>query len=69
MTKKEQLKYHELQALWWMHSATNGHAATRKITTGDDHELTPEELRDDAMKISQRHMHLYMEVAENWSES
>jgi hypothetical protein len=70
MTKEEQLKFHELQALWWMHSATNGHAArdTRDVTRGDGTRHTPEELRDDAMKTSQRHIWLYVEVAENWGE-
>jgi len=67
MDKEARLKFHEMQANWWMHSATNGHAATRKMYHGissDDRPFTPEELRDDAMKISKRHMDLYLELAE-----
>jgi len=68
MTKDERLRFHEMQANWWMHSATNGHAATRHITRGDGHRLTEDELRDDAMRTSQRHIQMFMETAENWSK-
>lgn len=59
------MKFHELQALWWMHAASNGHAATREVHKGIDGPLmTPDELRDDAMQTSKRHMQLYMKLAE-----
>lgn len=62
----ERMKYHELQAMWWMHSASNGHSSTRTVHKGYDGPLmTAEELRDDAMKTSQHHMNLYLELSES----
>ena len=67
MNKKEQLKFHEMQANWWMNAATNGHALNRKLYRGvDGPEFTDEEKIKDAMETSQRHMQLFMETAENW---
>lgn len=51
-------------ANWWMNAATNGHASTRIIFRGN-HQLTVEELRDEAMECSMRHIHLYIELAEH----
>ena len=62
------LKFHELQALWWMNSATNGHATIRHIMTGD-HKLNADELRDEAMQTSNRHIHMYMEIVDKQAES
>ena len=66
MPIEAQMKFHELQAMWWMHSATNGHAETRTILKGgsDGIKMTSEELRDDSMRTSQQHMRLFMECAE-----
>ena len=67
MTREERMKFHEMQAYWWMHSASNGHTKQRKISHGfDGPELTDQEKVDDAMQTSQNHMRLFMEVAENW---
>ena len=69
MIKEEQMKYHEMQAYWWMPAASNGHATTRKIYRGTKgKEFTDDEKRDRAMEISQRHMKMYMELAENWAK-
>ena len=58
----DQMKYHELQAMWWMHSASNGHCEVRNITNlGTNEKLTPGQLRDDAMRTSQKHMELFAE--------
>ena len=66
MTRKEQMKQHELWALWWIHAATNGHAETRTIHKGgyDGPLLNKDELRDEAMKTAKHHIHCYREVAE-----
>lgn len=66
MDNEHWMKFHELQALWWMHAASNGHAATRIVHKGGltDPLMTTEELRDDAMKTAQHHLHLYMHFAE-----
>jgi len=56
MNKEQFQQFCLVQAQWWMHSASNGHAATRYITRGDGHRLTADELRDDAMNISRQHM-------------
>jgi len=69
MTKDERLRFHEMQANWWMHSASNGHASCRNIEHGDGRPFTVEELRDNAMETSQQHMRLFLEVAENWKEA
>ena len=58
------MKFHELQALWWMNSATNGHCNIRHITTGNGRRLNNDELRDNAMETSQRHMELFRECNE-----
>jgi len=44
-------------AQWWMHAASNGHATTREVVRGDDHKLTQDELRDDAMNTAKTHLH------------
>lgn len=37
-----QMKYHELQAMWWMHSASNGYCESRNITNlGLSRNLSP----------------------------
>lgn len=76
MTREDQMKFHELQSLWWMHAASNGHAKTRKLYHGfltipdengkvaEDKPFTDEEKVSDAMEIAQRHIDLFRELAE-----
>jgi len=65
MTKDQKILRHSLYAQYWMHSASNGHAATRKIRTGaDNHLLTPDELRDDAMVTALSHIEIIREILE-----
>ena len=59
-----QMKQAELQANWWMNSATNGHTTSRKIYRGDGHLLSPEELRDDAMQTAGRHIKRHSDLIE-----
>lgn len=60
----DQMQHRLALAYWWMHAASNGHAAMRKITMGSKL-MTADELRDDAMNTSLRHLDLYMECAEH----
>ena len=65
MTKDQKIAEHSLWAQWHMHSASNGHCETRKVRTGaDNHLLTPEELRDDAMQTAMSHIHTIGEIIE-----
>ena len=65
MKREEQMKHHELQALWWMHAATNGAALRRKMFHGfGDIELTDAEKVTDAMNTSRQHADLYKQLAE-----
>ena len=77
MTKEERMRFHEMQAYWWMHSASNGHAKQRQMWHGFERgsieneiergkEFTDQEKVSDAMETAQRHIQLFMEVAENW---
>ena len=67
MNKEQQLKFHEMQANWWMHAASNGHCQSKLIYKGTGNKkFTKDELIDEAMKTSQKHIQLYMKVAENW---
>jgi len=54
------MKQCELYANYWMHSATNGTCLNRTIykynDAGEQVLLTPDELRQDAMRTSQRHI-------------
>ena len=61
-----QMKHSELQALWWIASATIGHAEIRDIRKGghDGQRLTPQELRDDAMTTAQTHITNYRNFSE-----
>jgi hypothetical protein len=52
-----QMKQAEMYAAYWMHSATNGHASIRKLYHGDGTLYTADELRDEAMQTSLRHIH------------
>jgi len=64
-----QMKFHELQAMWWMHAASNGHAATRKVSHGlGGLPFTKEELRDNAMQIAKSHMDAVYEIGERLGE-
>lgn len=62
---EDQKKQAELYALWWMHAATNGHAATRTIHKGasDGPKMTADELRDEAMQTAMRHIQRFSELA------
>jgi len=68
MTKDQQIQKHSLYALWHMTSAITGHCNARTVRTGEDnHLLTPDELRDDAMKTAKRHIELIDEIiGANW---
>jgi hypothetical protein len=74
MTKDQKILKHSLYAQWHMHSASNGHCETRTVMTGADNRLlSPEELRDDAMKTSMRHIEIINEIIEcpdnKWGEN
>ncbi len=65
MTKDQKILKHSLYAQWHMHSASNGHCETRTVRTGkDNHLLTSEELRDDAMESALRHMQIIAQIIE-----
>ena len=63
---QDQMKFHELQAMWWINAASNGHCNARTILKGgmDGIKMTADELRDDAMQIAQKHIHLFNDCAE-----
>ena len=66
MKREDQMKFHEMQAYWWMHSASNGHAKARKLYHGFEGgpEFTDQEKVNEAMETAQGHMRLFMELAE-----
>jgi len=65
MTKDQKIAMHSLYAQWHMHSASNGHCETRVVRTGEDnHLLTPEELRDDAMQTAKSHIETINRIIE-----
>ena len=68
MNKKQFLKYCEMQAAWWIASATTGHTLKRKISVGIEgggmRDLTDQEKIDDAVATAQTHIHRYLEAAE-----
>ena len=65
MTKDQKILKHSLWAQGHMHSATNGHCEKRKVRTGaDNHLLTPEELRDDAMQTAKSHIQIISDIIE-----
>ena len=46
-----------------MHSASNGYCTTREVRTGaDNHLLTPDELRDEAMGTALSHIHIIRDI-------
>lgn len=55
---KAKMKYHELQAIWWINSASNGHTLSRKLYHGilGGREFTDAEKVSDAMETAQRHL-------------
>ncbi len=66
MLIENQMKYHELQANWWINAATNGYTESREIYHGTNgHKFTKEECKNDAMKTAQTHIRLYGECAEH----
>jgi hypothetical protein len=66
MKQEHKLIYSTLQAMWWMHAASNGHCQKRKVYHGlYGPELTADEKRDDAMETAQRHIALFEAVAED----
>ena len=62
MTKDQRILQLSLLAQWHLHSASNGHCATRKVYKGD-HRLTSDELRDDSMETAMCHIHEIDRVA------
>jgi len=63
-----QMKAAEMYANYWMHSATNGHAATRKIYDGFGSMCNADELRNDAMETSLRHIQRFNDLIETLHE-
>ena len=63
---KLELKQCELYALWWMSSANNQHTTTRIVYKGGSggEKMTPEELRDDAMETSLKHIRRRQEIVD-----
>ena len=59
-----------MQANWWVSTANNGHCNKRIILKGgiNGTKMTRSELKDDAMKIAQNHMQLYMDCAETYQK-
>ena len=55
-------------ANWWVHAASNGHAAMREVVRGDGHKMTPDELRDQAMNTAKNHIHRAQECADYIAE-
>ena len=73
MTKDQKILHHSLWAQWHMHSASNGHCEKRIVTTGaDNHRLTPEELRGEAMETAKRHIEIINDILktpdEEWDQ-
>jgi len=76
MTRQEQMRFHEMQAYWWMHSASNGHCLSRQLyhgfvtipdedgKTAKDKPFTDAEKVSDAMETAQRHIELFRELSE-----
>lgn len=63
MNREHAMQHALLMAQWWMHAATNGHAARRNIWRGH-HKLTEDELIADAMETAQHHMSRYRQMAD-----
>jgi len=61
---KAQMKFHELQAIWWINSASNGHTLSRRLYHGGINlvEFTDAEKVSDAMDTAQRHLTAYSEL-------
>ena len=65
MNKQNQMKYHQMQAYWWVNAASNGHAKRREIYRGFGNvPLTDDEKVSDAMEIAQNHMRLFASLAD-----
>ena len=62
---RDQKKFHELMASWWMASAISGHALRRNRCDGSGKELSFEEKLDDAMATAKRHIELATEGRNN----
>jgi len=66
MKLADQMKYHEMQAYWWIASANNGHTLNRELYHGisGNNKFSDQEKINDAMETAQNHIRLYMECAE-----
>ena len=64
MTRQEQMKFHELQALWHIASATTGACKTKDIRHGNDIPLTDEEKVKGELDIAQNHLRLFWDLAQ-----
>ncbi len=73
MNKEEFKKHCELQAMWWIASATTGHAKSRNMSHIGEKDkngnythppFTNQEKIDDALNIAQNHIRLYRETCE-----
>lgn len=58
-----QMKMHELYALWWMNYANTEHNKNR-TRSANGGKYTPEDLVQDAMETSKRHIELFDELKE-----
>lgn len=69
MNKEQFQKHCELRALWWIASATTGHAATRQVFKSvdgiGDTPMTDAEKIADALAIAQNHIRLFHESCES----
>jgi hypothetical protein len=70
MLIEDQMKFHELQALWWMNSAVTKSCLSKKIYHGTQGtEFTDDEKINHAMEIAQRHIHSFEGLAEKKHEN
>jgi hypothetical protein len=69
MQHEHQLKFHEMQAMFYMFSAITGHTQSRNLFHGDGKPFRMQEKINDSMDIAQRHINLYRELAESLDSS
>lgn len=64
MKREDQMKFHELQALWHIASATTGACKTKDIRHGNDIPFTDDEKVKDELDTAQIHIRLFHELSE-----
>lgn len=61
---KSQFEVHKMYAMWWMNYANTEHNKNRTVTNlGSGIKMTPDELVQDAMETSKRHIELCQKIA------